>query len=469
MSFSLSQLNLAVGRSLPGDLNSRFDGIQFDSREPVANRLFIALRGERVDGRQFVAEALRQGARMALVSESVAGVDPSRQIVVANPLAAIERLATLLRRQVPIGRVIGITGSNGKTTTKELIAAALAGDGPVARSPQSFNNEIGVPFTVAGIEPDDRYAVVELGAQKVGEITQYCRIADPTDAVITNVGTAHIGLFGSRANIARAKGELAAWIEPGGTVVLNADDEYGEAFAERTRGQVRWISQRRQDVDVHVSTHPHGNGTAFRLTGRTGCTDVTIATLSPAVGLACAAAVAVAESLGIHIHDAAGGFEQVVLPPRRMQVLRQSPFTVIDDSYNANCDSAIAALAAIDAAAVPGRRIAVLGEMLELGEYAAGEHSRLGQSIDGLDHLVTVGCHARLIGQAAVAGGLNAAHWRHIECAAADSESISAASKLAIDHLAGILTAGDLLLIKGSNALGMGALAAAAVRLELRG
>ena len=454
MSFTLETLGRALGQDLPSG-GLEFSGIQFDSRQPLPGGLFVALSGSQQSGQNYVPAALTGGARMALVSKLAVDADPAAQIVTANPLAAIARLATLQRREVPIDHVIGITGSNGKTTTKEAVAAALEPLGQVAKSPASFNNEIGVPVTIAGIDPGARLVVVELGAQTVGEITEYCRIADPTDAIITNIGQAHIGLFGSQENIVFAKGELGAWLRPSGTLVLNADDPFSPALAGRSRGRVRWISARDWGADVSVRTRPTGGGLTFELSGQSGCSELTLPTYSPVVGLACAAAVAIAESLGVHIHDAASGMESISLPPRRMQVVASQPYLVIDDSYNANCESGKAALDALMALDLPSRRVAILGEMLELGDFSAASHHELGIAAVGLDRLLTIGHHARGIGEAAVGGGLDRSRWSHFACHLDEPASIATAREAALSQLAEILRPGDGLLVKGSNALAL--------------
>ena len=459
MGFKLSELALGLGRDLAGDQNLQFSRVQFDSRRELPGSLFVALPGERTDGRRYVAQALAGGAHRALVATPAPDADPDRQIQVDDPLAAIARLATLLRQMRAPRAVIGVTGSNGKTTTKDMIAAALAPLGDVHKSQASFNAEIGVPVTIAGLPPGAEYAVVELGAQEVGEITRYCRIADPTDAVITNIGHAHIGLFGSRENIAFAKGELGAWLRPEGNLVLNADDPYAGQLAARTRGRVRWISESDPGAEFGVSARPTDRGLCFTLATPGGCAEVELPTLSPKVGLACAAAAAIADCLGVHIHDAATGMAEATLAPRRMQVLARRPFLVIDDSYNANLESGTAALQALAGAEVAERRVAVLGEMLELGPFAEKSHVDLGAHANFLALLLTVGQNARLIGESAVAEGLSPECWRHFEADPGNAESVTSALEGIEANLRNWLNPGDALLVKGSNALNLGKVA----------
>ncbi len=459
MSFSLADLALALGRDLAADPSLQFSRIQFDTRRDLEGSLFVALPGARTDGRRYVAQALNGGARMAVVKTLVADADPARQILAVDPLAAMARLATLLRQRLSPRAVIGITGSNGKTTTKDMVAAALAPLGSVLKSEASFNNEIGVPVTIAALDPSIDYAVVELGAQEVGEITRYCRIADPTEAVITNIGHAHIGMFGSRANIAFAKGELGAWLRPRGNLVLNADDPFADQLAARTKCRVRWISERDEGADVHVAAQPCGAGMRFVLSGRGGCAEVELPTLSPRIGLACAAAAAIAECLGVHIHDAAAGMAAAAFAPRRMQVIARTPHLVIDDSYNANYESGLAALEALAAAVVTGRRAAVLGEMLELGRFAAESHARLGTHAVDLELLLTIGENARLIGEAAIVAGLASERWRHFDAAPGDTAAVDTALAGIGSNLREWLRPGDALLVKGSNALNLSQLA----------
>ena len=459
MGFKLSELELALGRDLAGDPELEFSRVQFDSRRELSESLFVALPGERTDGRRFVAQALAGGARRAIVNSPVPDADPERQIRVDDPLAALTRLATLLRRKRAPRAVVGITGSNGKTTTKDMVAAALRPLGRVHKSQASFNAEIGVPVTIAGLDREVDFAVVELGAQEIGEITRYCRVADPTDAVITNIGHAHIGLFGSRENIAFAKGELGAWLRPEGNLVLNADDPFADQLARRTHGRVRWISERDPDAEFHVGARPTNRGLCFSLSTPGGCAEVELPTLSPKVGLACAAAAAIADCLGIHVHDAATGMAGATLAPRRMQVLTRRPWLVIDDSYNANYESGASALQALAGVRVPGRRAAVLGEMLELGRFAERSHSDLGAHATDLSRLLTIGKNARLIGESARSGGLAPERWRHFEADPGDAESVAAAVDGIESDLRDWLRPGDAVLVKGSNALNLAQIA----------
>src|SRR3990172_13346709 len=204
--FTLADVFLALGRPAPaGSETVAVTGVQIDSRLDVAGRLFVAIRTDTADGNKYVGDAFRKGAAAAIVQETTWEWPHARQIVVEDSVQALGMLGAYLRRKSPRARVVGVSGSNGKTTTKEAIAAALSEDAAVVRSERSFNNELGVPITLTQIGPETDFAVVEMGAQVVGEIRRYCELARPDAGVICNVGRAHIGLFGSEENVALAK------------------------------------------------------------------------------------------------------------------------------------------------------------------------------------------------------------------------------------------------------------------------
>ena len=457
MGFTLAELQLALGRDLVGDPDLEFSRVQFDSRRDLSASLFVALPGQRTDGRRFVAQALANGAHRAIVESLVPNAEPARQIQVDDPLAALARLATLLRQKRAPRAVIGVTGSNGKTTTKDMVAAALQPLGKVQKSQASFNAEIGVPVTIAGLDPGVEFAVVELGAQEVGEITRYCRIADPTDAVITNIGHAHIGLFGSRENIAFAKGELGAWLRPEGNLVLNADDPYAARLAGRTRGRVRWISERDPDAEFRVSARPAGRGLCFSLTSPGGCADVELPTLSPKVGLACAAAVAISDCLGIHVHDAATGMGAVTLGAAPDASSGKTPFLgnrrFLQRQFRIRDRCAACSRQNRRSMGVAPQ---CLGRCWSWVRSPQNSHADLGAHATDLALLLTVGQNARLIGESAEVerpgAGIVGGTLRPIP---SDSEAIAAALEEVEAGLRDWLRPGDALLVKGSNALNL--------------
>ncbi|MHB1065349.1 MAG: UDP-N-acetylmuramoyl-tripeptide--D-alanyl-D-alanine ligase, partial [Georgenia sp.] len=425
-----------------------------DSHDVVPGALFVAFAGEHVDGHRFVAAALAGGAAAALVTDAeqvlAAGADPGRVVVVDDVAAALGDLArhhlAALRAARTTGnllRVIAITGSYGKTTTKDLLGHLLASLGEVVAPPGSFNNEIGLPLTVLRATPDTQYLVLEMGADRVGNLTYLTSIAPPDIAVVLAVGRAHLGEFGGIENVARAKSELVAGLLPGGTAVLNADDARVAAMATLARGPVVTFG-REPDADVRATDLAlDGAGRArFTLVGAAALHEVRLALVGEHQVANALAAAVVALECGIGIEGVAAGLGQAgATSPHRMAVTdRDDGVRVVDDAYNANPDSMRAGLRALVTLAGPRRRIAVLGEMLELGADSAAEHAAVGTEAAtlGIDVLLTVGPGTGPLADAARRAGTTTEVVEVADLAAAER------------HLAG-LRPGDVVLLKGSH------------------
>jgi UDP-N-acetylmuramoyl-tripeptide--D-alanyl-D-alanine ligase len=423
---SLAQVAAAVGGTLHDctDPDVVVTGpVEFDSRRVAAGSLFVALPGERVDGHAHAAAAVAAGAVGVLAARPVGvpavvvsptGGTGSRVMALAGDtdgsgaavLAALGRLARASIDALPEVCVIGVTGSSGKTSTKDLLAAVLAPLGPLVAPPGSFNNELGHPWTVLRATPSTANLVLELSARGVGHVAALCAVAPPRIGVVLNVGTAHLGEFGSREAIARGKGELVEALPPaaaGGVAVLNADDPLVAAMASRTTARVVFVgTSTRADVravDVRLDDEARAR---FRMTTPVGEVEVALAVhgehqvgnalAAAAVGLERGATLAqVAESLGL----------AAAVSERRMDVrTRADGVTVVNDAYNANPDSVKAALKALVSMSRTGGRgtarrrcWAVLGEMGELGPDAVREHDAIGRYVVRLDvsRLVVVG------------------------------------------------------------------------------
>lgn len=374
-----------------------------DSRAVEPGGLFVAIAGERVDGHDFAATAFGSGAAAVLGSRPVDG--PC--IVVDDATEALGLLARHVLDRLD-ATVVAITGSQGKTSVKDL-ATHLLGPHPtgtdVVATRGNNNNELGVPLTVLRATRATRVLVVEMGARGVGHIALLCRIAPPHVAVALNVGSAHLGEFGSVDNIARAKGEIVESLRPGGTAVLNVDDHRVSAMAERrpAGASVRWFGRgvdadvRVLDVRVDAQGEPDVD---LDVDGRPCTLHVPLVGSHHAANLAAAVAIARAVEPDAPLPSLEGYASP---SPMRMQRHRRDDgLLVIDDSYNANPESVLAAVRAVaDTAA--GRRVAVLGEMLELGEDAHAEHVRVGREAAalGLDRVVVVGEGARGIAEGA--------------------------------------------------------------------
>ncbi|MFC7405355.1 UDP-N-acetylmuramoyl-tripeptide--D-alanyl-D-alanine ligase [Georgenia alba] len=455
ITMTLQEVAEASGGTVAGPGTATVTGdVVADSRAVGAGSLFTAFDGSRVDGHDFVAPALAAGAAGALVTRPVAGVDPGALVVVDDVAAALGRLArhvlAELRRRRPATdplRVVGVTGSYGKTTTKDLLAGLLAPLGERIAPPGSFNNEIGLPLTVLRAGPDTATLILEMGADRVGNLEYLTSIAPPDVAVVLAVGRAHLGEFGGIENVARAKAELVAGMVDGGTAVLNADDARVRAMARGARS-VRTFG-RSADADVRaedVRTDDGGHAT-FRLVTATGAAQVTLALVGEHHVTNALAAATVALDLGLDLDTVATALASSgPASPHRMAVHdRADGVRLIDDAYNANPDSVRAALRSLATLRTGGRSIAVLGEMLELGADSAAEHAALGAETAGVDLLVAVGA-----GTAPLAQGAREAGTQAVEV-----PDVDAAGEL----LEARLRPGDTVLLKGSNGAGIWRLA----------
>jgi len=422
-----------------------FPAVTTDSRHISPDALFIALKGEHHDGHDFVAEALRSGAAAALVEHVPAGVDAARTLIVADTLRALGDLAAWTRSRQPL-RVAAITGSNGKTTTKEMVAA-ICGSAAlpppqtgVLKTRANENNLIGLPLTLLRLTPEDGVAVLEMGMNAPGEIARMTAIAKPDVGVVTNVAPAHLEGLGSIARIAAAKQELYAGMAPGATIVVNADDEWVRRIADVFRGR-RITFGRGADVDAHDVRDATFDGITFDLA--VGERHATVRLRIPgdqAVQNALAAA-AVAHGLGLDFDAICAGLERAVTPHMRMEVTRlDNGTTVVNDAYNANPGSMEAAIRLITQHR--GRSIAVLGEMRELGAQSESLHHRVGAvaAEAGVGILVAVGSYANATARGAREAGMNPT------AIYACAEPADAAAVVT-----GLWCAGDAIVVKGSR------------------
>ncbi|MFL6078921.1 MAG: UDP-N-acetylmuramoyl-tripeptide--D-alanyl-D-alanine ligase [Ornithinibacter sp.] len=377
-----------------------------DSRECGPGGLYVARVGEHADGHDFVAGAVDRGAVAALVTRPVEGV---ACVVVDDTQEAFAALAREVLRRLPGLAVVGITGSSGKTSTKDLLGTVLATAGPTVAPVGSYNSEVGVPLTVCRVTSDTRYLVVEMGARGIGHVAYLARMAPPRVGVVLNVGTAHVGEFGSREAIATAKSELVAALPPDGLAVLNADDPAVRAMASVTAARVALVGEaddaqiRAGDVVLDTGGRPsftvhtpHGSrGVRLGLVGRHH------------VGNALAV-LATAIELGMSLESVCAALESARPVSRwRMEVVeRADGVTLVNDAYNANPDSMRAALTALERMGEGRRTWAVLGTMLELGDESDALHAEVGVEVvaRGVDELVVVGSAA-----AALADGARAA------------------------------------------------------------
>ena len=443
------------GRVIAGSSAAVADSFSIDSRSLGAGSCFVALVAAR-DGHDFVADAFRAGATVALVGRPVelpANRAGGALVQVADTLGALATLGGHARDRVGEATVVGITGSAGKTVTKDLLAAALRPARRVTASPVSFNNEAGVPLTLLGAEPDTEVVVVEMGARFAGNIRDLCAIARPGVGIVTNIGLAHAGLLGGASGIAAVKAELLEALPADGLAVLDATDVHTPALAGRTRARVvRIATQATHDADVSVRALMLDDELrpSFELVTPVGAVPVRLQVRGAHQVMNAAMAGAVAAELGVPLSEVAEGLGRAEAAPGRMQLARTPHgVTVLDDTYNASPTSTEAALRALAALPVDGRRFAVLGEMRELGPEADDAHREVGRLATelGVD-VIVVGHASRHIAVGARAAGTTAA----VEVDDADAAITAAAERL---------TPGDAVLVKASRAVGLDRVAAA--------
>ncbi len=446
---TLAEIAAVVGGSVDGDPAVVVDGAAFiDSRDPVPGGLFVAVPGERVDGHDYAALALAGGAA-AVLGVRATGLPA---ILVADPVVALGRLARHVLDTLG-SPVLALTGSQGKTGTKDYLAQVLATAGPTVATYGNLNNELGVPLTVLRADADTAYVVVEMGARGIGHICYLCEIAPPRVAAVINVGTAHLGEFGSREAIAVAKGEILEALAPDGTAVINADDALTRAMVDRTTaatltfgtaGDVTWRGLELDDlgrpsfeIGYAGAWHP------VRL-GQAGAHQVANA----------AAAAAMAIAVGIRLDQVAEALTAADAVSRwRMELSeRADGLIVVNDAYNANPDSMEAAIDAL--VTIGGRRarrtVAVLGEMKELGDAALDAHREVGRlaAEAGVDVVVAVGEPARGIAEGATA----AAGWR-------GEAVLTAGRDEALAWVRENVAAEDVVLVKASRGAALEAIA----------
>ena len=448
ISVSASQLATILGAKLVGDGSVSVTGsAETDSRLVSLGSVFFAKPGEQADGHDFVEDAKSRGAVVAVVEHPV-DVDIV-QLVVANTVDALGTVAAWLIGELKSNgklKVVGITGSNGKTTTKNMLRAILSQVGNTIAPIESFNNKVGAPISILRADLTTEFLVVEMGAEGLGSIAYLAKMAKPDVAVILKVGMAHAGEFGGIETTAKIKGELAEAVGEDAELVLNADDGMVAAMKDRTKATVHWFGTSSDAnfwaTDISLSK----SGTSFVLHWPDGeQSSVQLSILGEHHIMNALAAATVSTLLGASKSQIVGALEAMELAERwRMQrLVRPDGVTIINDSYNASPDSMKAALQTLAQLGRMGSRtIAVLGEMAELGEYSRHEHDSIGRLVVRLniDQLVVVGEGAKLIHMGASQEG----SW--------DGESQFFASIAeALEYLRGILADGDTVLVKSSK------------------
>jgi UDP-N-acetylmuramoyl-tripeptide--D-alanyl-D-alanine ligase len=466
IAMTLAEIASATGGTLAGQHDPEtlvLGQVRTDSREIERDDVFVARRGEENDGHLYAGEAVSRGAALLIVErqltidhvESQASSDlptPVPQIVVADATEALGQFAAAtVHRARTHGalKVVGITGSNGKTTTKNLIAAMAARRGPTVANIKSFNNEVGAPLTMLRVAADTETLVAEMGANAEGDIAKLTAMALPDIGVVLTVGLAHVGGFGDLETTFRSKSEMVRDLPTEAVAVLNCDDPWVARMGAHTNARVVWFGQREQ-ADVRAAeVMSDAAGTKFVLQAGGESHPVHFRVLGEHHVTNALAAAAVGLELGLTVVEVAESLEEVSLAaPGRMQVTAgRDSITVINDAYNANPDSMTAALKTLAQVARPdARTIAVLGAMGELGAHSGEAHDRIGlQAVRlGISELVVVGLAARRLHISAI----NEGSW--------DGESVFFETREeALDYLLRTIGAGDTVLVKASNSEGL--------------
>jgi UDP-N-acetylmuramoyl-tripeptide--D-alanyl-D-alanine ligase len=454
MTFILEEVLKATGgRLLQGDEKRSFSGISTDSRTIAEGELFIALKGERFDGHHFAIEALRKRAGGVIIEEDRVrdirwnGYRPSAVIAVKDALRALGDIARERRRRFGTP-LVALTGSNGKTTTKEMISACLETTFPVLKTEGNLNNLIGLPLTLLNLTEQERIVVLEMGMNVPGEIRRLTEIAEPDVGLITNIERVHLEGVGGLERVKEEKGELFRRMRQDGTILVNQDDPRVIDLASEFRGQkITFGVDHPAEVMAREVRLKGVGGTSFTLRMEGVSMEITLPFLGGHFVPNALCAIAAASLFGIELEKVKEALEHLPPSPMRMEVLRpKEGVTLINDAYNANPRSMELALQILSEIKGEGRGIAVLGDMLEMGDYSVEAHQLIGKRAVELsiDFILALGEEAPVLVESAIRHGLNSERARIVE---SHTEAISILKKMVRD--------GDRILVKGSRRMRM--------------
>lgn len=424
------------------DENIFFDGITTDSRKISKNFLFVALKGEKFNGEDFVEESFKKGAAAAIVSKNFSKKISGKILKVDDTLTAYQQIASAWRDKFNIP-IVAITGSTGKTTTKDLTAAVLSSLGKILKTSANFNNEIGVPMTLLELNENHKAAVVEIGMRGLGQIKNLAKIVKPTIAIVTNVNETHIEILGSIENIARAKAELVESISEGGAVILNEDNFFSnflKKFAKNgvkifTHGIEKFADLKAENVAITNSA------TNFDLIYKNKIFHVDLPIIGRHNISNAMAAIAAGIFSGISVKNSIKGLSTLVTTKMRFEVIHRDKIIIINDAYNASPASMRAAIKTA-AEIYENRKIAVLGDMFELGEITQKVHREIGECVaeNNFKILITVGELGKFIAEGAKSAGL-------------EKIFVTNSHEDAAKTLRSILQADDVILFKASHGM----------------
>jgi UDP-N-acetylmuramoyl-tripeptide--D-alanyl-D-alanine ligase len=433
------------GELFDGKASTPVDGFSIDSRTLKQGNHFVALKGEHADGHRYVEAARKAGAVAAMVSRDRAGEFKAAfpRIAVADPLMGLQLTAARYRKLLPI-KTVAITGSNGKTSTKELVASVLSQKYQITKTEGNLNNHIGVPLSLLQLRGGDELGILEIGINHVGEIEPLVEMVRPTAGIITNVGSAHIEFFKDESEIAREKGILAEKVPSNGVVILNRDNmPWSDQIAARTKAKILWFGFDRTADFRAERVMLHERGSDFQLVGPDSRIEINFLWPGQHQIYNALAAAALGSWFGLNLLQIRAGLESAAPPKMRMQMVKVGAgIRVWNDAYNANPQSMQAALAAFQTVKGKGRKIAVLGEMRELGAFSERAHLAVGTGVAraGCDLLVTVGKDGVWMAKGALDAGMGMHQVEQF-----------ASSKDAGEWLKENLKSGDSVLLKGSR------------------
>jgi UDP-N-acetylmuramoyl-tripeptide--D-alanyl-D-alanine ligase len=444
MRLSLLEILEATGGGEVGgtQVGESFTTFHTDSREVKQGGVFFALRGQEMDGTAFIGDAVARGAAAVVVERKTEIPTGIVEIVVPNTWDALYALAAhALRRVQPL--VVGITGSNGKTSTKEMVAAILSRHFNVLATQGNLNTETGVPLTILNLEPHHSALVLEMGMQRPGDIGRLAALARPVIGIITNVGVVHIEFFNSQEELARAKGELVAALPESGLAVLNADNEFQPLLAQMTAAHVTTFGEHAGDFRVEDFAGLPDGGSRFTVRG----VEVRLGLDGRHQALNAACAIAAGDFAGVPVEIGAAALGDVKVEHRLQEIAAPAGYTLVDDAYNASPESMFAAFQVMADKPRNGRLLAVIGEMRELGSQAEEAHRRVGERAREVFDAVCVvdGANAKVLAESAgaeiVSDRAAAAEWVRRNATEGDRVLIKASHGVRLDELVKELTA----------------------------
>jgi UDP-N-acetylmuramoyl-tripeptide--D-alanyl-D-alanine ligase len=434
-------LGVTNGKLLKKGAAASFSSISTDSRNITKGCLFVPIVGKNFDGHDYIDIALKKGAAGALTSSKVVIKNSGNLILVKDTLVALHLISKAYKNRYKIP-FVGVTGSSGKTTTKDMLASILSLAGKTLKTEENFNNEIGVPKTLLNLNRSHKYAVIEMAMQGLGEIKELSNIVEPDVSIITNIGASHMEFLKSEKNVAKAKSEIMAFQNSNDISVLPADDKFFGFLRSRSRGKVVSFGIDNDPVVSALNIRYENERSIFAISTKEININITLPVPGKHNIYDALAAAAAALALKVPAKFIKKGLEHFKLSSKRSNIINTRKFTLINDTYNANPDSMAAALNVLEN--YPGRRIAVLGDMFELGNISKKSHENIGKLVAGLDidALITVGKLSNSIASSAKISGMKLV-------------KTVRSNKEAVKTLKRIMRTNDTILIKGSRGMRM--------------